>query len=115
MTVLPNLPGYEFIKSLSGNLLGDERKSAYPVVLARIEDCWQIAFLVERLEGGHVAVFVPGSPSPQSGSVYFMTEDRIKLVDIPSQAATKCLKRYGLGSNMLLSRYLAIEEKSTAR
>jgi uncharacterized membrane protein len=39
------------------------------VVLARIEDSWQIAFLVERLEGGHVAVFMPGVPNPLSGSV----------------------------------------------
>ena len=106
-TVLSNLPGYEFIKSLSGNLLGAETKSTYPVVLARIEDAWQLAFLVERLAGGHVTVFVPGAPSPQSGSVYFMTEDRIQLLDIPSQAATKCLKRYGLGASALLGNRLA--------
>jgi uncharacterized membrane protein len=105
-TVLSNLPGYEFIKSLSGNLLGDERQPQYPVVLARIEDAWQLAFLVERMEAGHVAVFVPGAPSPQSGSVYFMTEDRIRLLDIPSPAATKCLKRYGLGANALFGSRL---------
>lgn len=106
-TVLSNLPGYEFIKNLSGNLLGDEKNRVYPVVLARIEDAWQLAFLIERLEGGHVAVFVPGAPSPQSGSVYFMTEDRIRLLDIPSPAATKCLKRYGLGANALLGSWLS--------
>jgi len=101
-TVLSNVPGYEFIKGLSGSLLGDEKQQVYPVVLARIEDAWQFALLVERIEGGHVAVFVPGSPNPQSGSVYFMTEDRIKLVDLPPTSVLKCLKRYGLGSNALL-------------
>jgi len=101
-TVLSNLPGYEFIKNLSGNLLGDENKQSYPVVLARIEDSWQLGFLIERLKDGHLAVFVPGSPSPQSGSVYFMTEDRTRPLDVPSAAAMKCLKRYGLGSNELL-------------
>ena len=111
-TVLSNLPGYEFIKNLSGNLLGDENKKAYPVVLARSEDCWQLAFLIERLDGGHVTVFVPGAPSPQSGSVYFMTEDRIRLLDIPSPAATKCLKRYGLGSNALLGKSLSAPGES---
>ena len=101
-TVLSNLPGYEFIRSVSGNLLGDENQAVYPVVLVRIEDAWQIGFLIERLEGGHVTVFVSGAPSPQSGSVYFMTEDRIQLLDIPPQPALKCLKRYGLGANALL-------------
>jgi uncharacterized membrane protein len=106
-SVLSNVPGYEFIKGLSGSLLGDKKQPVYPVVLARIEDAWQLAFLIERLEGGHVAVFVPGAPNPQSGSVYFMTEDRIQLVDIPSTAALKCLKRYGMGSSALLGNRLS--------
>jgi uncharacterized membrane protein len=72
------------------------------MVLAQIEDAWQIAFLVERLEGGHMAVFVPGAPNPLSGSVYFMTQDRIKAVDIPASVAMKCLRRVGAGSNALL-------------
>jgi uncharacterized membrane protein len=106
-TVLSNVPGYEFFKGLSGNLLGHEKQQSYPVVLARIEDAWQIALLIERIEGGHVAVFIPGVPSPQSGSVYFMTEDRIKLVDVPSTSVMKCLKRYGLDSNALFGKRLA--------
>jgi uncharacterized membrane protein len=105
-TVLSNVPGYEFIKSMSQSVLGADSQLAHSVVLARIEDAWQIAFLVERLEGGYVAVFVAGAPSPQSGAVYFMTEDRIRLVDIPISAVLKCLKRYGLGSNTLLSSHL---------
>ena len=111
-TVLSNLPGYEFFKNLGGNLLGHETKPTYPTVLARIEDAWQIGFLIERLEGGHLAVFVPGSPNPQSGSVYFMTEDRIRLLDIPSPAATKCLKRYGLGASALLGGRLSVMEET---
>jgi uncharacterized membrane protein len=70
--------------------------------LARIEDAWQMAFLVERIEGGHVAVFVPGAPNPLSGSLFFLPEDRIKPAHIPPAAALKCLKRLGAGSNVLL-------------
>jgi uncharacterized membrane protein len=106
-TVLSNVPGYEFFKSLGGNLLGDEKQRVYPIVLARIEDAWQIALLIERIEGGHVAVFIPGVPSPQSGSLYSMTEDRIKLADVPSTSAMKCLKRYGLDSNAIFGQRLA--------
>ena len=109
--LLSHLPGYEFIKGLSGSVLGVEDEKTSRVVLARIEDAWQIAFLIERLESGRVAVFVPGAPSPQSGSVYFMTEDRIKLADIPPAAALKCLRRLGAGSNALLGGLLAKGER----
>lgn len=51
---------------------------------------------------GHVAVFVPGAPSPWSGSVYFMTEDRIKPLDASIKTAMGCVKRLGMGSNALL-------------
>ena len=77
--LLSNLPGYEFIKTMSENFLAAEKEHVYPVLLARIEDSWQLGFLIERLEGGLFAVFIPGTPSPQSGSVYFMTEDRFAL------------------------------------
>jgi uncharacterized membrane protein len=100
--VLSNVPGYEFLKGMGESMLGVEKQTGHQPVLARIEDAWQIAFLVERLEGGHVAVFVPGAPNPQSGSVYFMTQDRIKVLDFPAAGALKCLKRMGAGSNALL-------------
>ena len=112
--LLSNLPGYEFFKNLSANLLGDENKPTYPVILARIEDAWQLAFLIERLKGGLVAVFVPDAPSPQSGSVYFMTEDRFRLTDLPASPVLKCLKRYGLGSNALLGGRLSSSADSGA-
>jgi uncharacterized membrane protein len=79
------------------SLFGD-----YEGYAARIEDARQLTFLIERLESGHVAVFVPGTPSPQSGSVYFMAEDRIKPVNIPPASALKCLRCRGVGSNALL-------------
>ncbi len=113
--LLSNLPGYEFIKSISENFLASDNANAYPVVLARIEDSWQLGFLIERLEGGLFAVFVPGTPSPQSGSVYFMTEDRFRLTDLPATPVLKCLKRYGLGSNALLSRLPTLAADSGAK
>ena len=106
--VLADVPGYELLKGMGESMLGVEKQTGHQVVLARIEDAWQLAFLVERLEGGHVAVFVPGAPNPLSGSVYFMTQDRIKAVDIPAAGAMKCLKRVGAGSNALLRGILTL-------
>ena len=107
-SALSNVPGYEFFKSVGESMLGVESQRVLPVVPARFDDAWQLAFLVERLADGHVAVFVPGAPNPHSGAVHFMTEDRIKPTDIPPTAALKCLKHLGVGSNELL-RGLVIE------
>lgn len=102
--LLYNIPGYDFFKGLSESLVGYEAGHAYPVVLARIEDAWQIGFLMERLDSGHYAVFVPGAPSVWSGSVYLMTEERFQRVDISRIEAVKCLRRLGVGANQLLGR-----------
>lgn len=113
-TVLSNVPGYEFFKSLGANLLAAENQPVYPVVLARIGDVWQIALLMERLEHGHLAVYVPGVPHPQSGSLYYLSEDRVKVLDLPPTPVLKCLKRYGLGSNALLGNRLSASSQPVA-
>lgn len=102
-TVLSNVPGYTMIKGMSESMAGIEQSTGQEAVLARIEDAWQVAFLVERIEGGHVAVYVPGAPNPASGSVYFMTEDRIKPLHMPLTNALKCVRRLGVGSNAVLA------------
>ena len=104
--ILSNIPGYTFMKSMGESFAGIDMGHGYETILARIEDAWQIAFLVERIEGGYVAVFVPGAPSPWSGSVYFMTEDRIKLIDVPHKSALTCIQRLGKGSNSLLRGHI---------
>jgi uncharacterized membrane protein len=101
-TFLSHLPGYSFMKSLGESMVGMEKEQTLEVVLARIEDAWQIAFLVERIEGGHVALYVPGAPGPWSGCVYFMSDHRIKPLDVPLKSALKCVKSLGMGSNALL-------------
>jgi len=100
--VLTLIPGYTLVKSMSESMSGAEDQSGREAVLARIEDAWQVGLLVERLDNGHVAVYVPGAPSTASGSVYFMTEDRIKPLRIPVSAAFRCVGRLGVGSNALM-------------
>jgi uncharacterized membrane protein len=100
--VLALVPGYALVKSMSDSMAGVEEQSGREAVLARIEDAWQIALVVERLDNGHVAVYVPGAPNAASGSVYFMTEDRIKPLGIPVSTAVKCVRRVGVGANALL-------------
>ena len=101
--LLSNLPGYEFMRSFGDNLVGLEDDGDHQVVLARIEEAWQIGVLIETLENGYHAVFVPDAPRPWSGSVYLMTEDRFKRLDVSLPAALKCVRRLGHGSKELFS------------
>jgi uncharacterized membrane protein len=110
-TVLSILPGYSFLASMGDNLTetrvhGGTRPA---VVLARIEDAWQLALLVEQIDVTHAAVFVPGAPNPTSGSLYFMTMDRLKPIDASFSETTKCLKGLGVGARALLSGRGAID------
>ena len=100
-TLLSKLPGYSFMKSMGASIVGFQSNQSQEVVLARIEDSWQIGFLVERVDEVHRAVYVPGSPSPWSGSLYFMTEDRIRRVPLTVVEALSIVKRVGLGSKVL--------------
>jgi len=102
LTILSNIPGYTFMKRMSESFAGSDIEQEYKAVLARFDDGWQIAFLIERVEGGYVTVFIPDAPSPWSGSIFIMTEDRIKPIDVPNKAVLKCIQRLGAGSNALL-------------
>jgi len=107
-SVLSEMPGFEYVKAQIESGFHVEERKVYPVVLARMDDgLWQMAFLVERLAGGLSAVFVPDVPSPNTGAVYFLSEDRVRLVDLPQAAVLKCLKRFGLGADALLGNRLA--------
>lgn len=98
---LTKLPGYDFLKSVSGNLLHLEKEGSHTVVLARIEDSWQIGYITEELDNGVYAVFVPDVPMPFSGGLYFMTEDRFQRLKISIPEAQQCLRRLGHGSKEL--------------
>lgn len=100
--LLSNIPGYGWIKDVGEAIAGADKAGGHQPVLASIKDAWQIAFLIEHIEGGQVAVFVPGAPSPWAGSVFFMPEDRIKPLDVTLPEALKCVRRLGLGAGELL-------------
>jgi len=112
-SVLSQLPGFEYVKAQIESGFHLEERRVYPVVLARMDDgVWQLAFLVERLAGGYAAVFLPDVPTPNTGAVYFLSEDRVRPVDVSHVAALKCLKRFGLGANELLGNRLAADGPS---
>jgi uncharacterized membrane protein len=105
-SLLSKVPGYDMIKSTGASFVGFEENSAYKTVLARIEDAWQYGFLIEEIEGDQCVVYIPGAPTPTSGSVYILENNRVKKTDITLSAAMKCLRGLGKGSNELVKNYL---------
>jgi uncharacterized membrane protein len=105
--VLAKVPTYDSAKSKFLATLQSQSQEgpAMRPVLARFEDSWQIAFEVERIPGGIITVYVPGAPDPWSGSVCYMTEDRIQAIDPAMSPVMKTLKDLGKGSNEQLSAY----------
>lgn len=98
------IPGYAFVKGIAGSMDGKEDKKVLTPVLAKFDDQSQVGFEVERLDNGLVAVFLPGSPDTWSGTVAYMTEDRVEKLNIDFTAATKTLRTLGRGSNELFTK-----------
>jgi uncharacterized membrane protein len=104
--VLSKIPVYGLLKSKIDAIVQPEKAEGMKPVLARFDDSWQIAFEVERIQEGGVAIYLPGAPDPWSGSVCFVTEDRIQPLELTLLPVLRILKGLGKGSNDQLRGYL---------
>ena len=104
--VLSKIPVYGLLKSKIDAIVQPEKAEGMKPVLARFDDSWQIAFEVERIQGGLVGIYLPGAPDPWSGSVCFVTEDRIQPLELALLPVLRTLKGLGKGSNEQLRTYL---------
>ncbi len=98
-TLLGGIPGYAFIKGFTDSMAsGDKAAEGFVPVVARFDDSAQIGFEVERIENGSVAIYLPGAPNPWSGSVVYVSEDRVDRLDMTVSEAIKSLRQLGRGS-----------------
>jgi uncharacterized membrane protein len=102
--VVGQAPWFAFVKSVVRALAGLETKRDISVALARIQEAWVFAFVVERHANGLFTVFVPSAPTLAAGTIYFMTEDRLRPLDVPVMSAVSCITGLGVGSAELLER-----------
>ena len=92
------IPGYAFIKGMTGSLEENSGDKYLIPVMVKLDDSAQIGFEVERLDNGLVVVYLPGAPNPGSGNVVYMTEDRIEKLNLKFSEVAKVMKRIGIGS-----------------
>jgi uncharacterized membrane protein len=103
--ILGLVPGYRVLKNMGEHISGLEAQDL-KVVLARVDDGWQLSFLIDKIAEDMYTVFVPGSPEPWSGSVYHMEGNKIIWTDITKKQALRCLRQMGFGSaDMLKDRF----------
>lgn len=92
------IPVYAFVKTMVSSVAKVEGEvgTLIPVVVA-FDDHALIAFEVERNDT-HAVVYLPGSPSPWSGSTVVVETERVTQMDLKSHEATKTIQLLGRGS-----------------
>ena len=102
-SLLQKIPGYTMFRSMTRQLTGDSRESAWKPALAEIEEALVPAFIVEELDDGRFTVFVPSVPTPLAGAIYILDAARVHPLDVPFTQAVKAITRWGLGSKELVA------------
>jgi len=93
------IPAYAFVKGVTDSLISSEEAAkAFIPVIVKFDDNAQIAFEIERSEGGNVVIYLPGSPNPWSGSVVYLEEDRVERLDMTVPEAINNIRHLGRGS-----------------
>ena len=104
--LLGSFPGYAFVKGLAENIQqSEEAASTFIPVLLTFDEYSQVAFETDRMAGGAVAVYLPGAPNPWSGSVAFVSADRVKKLAVSVPEALKIIRTLGRGSEALAAAY----------
>ena len=101
--LLQMIPGYAWVKGLMGDISIEEAEEVFKPVLIKFDDQYQLGFEVERAVDGLVTVYMPGSPDPRSGTVSYVTSDRIQSVEGGFKLVTKISKNFGRGSTEMVA------------
>jgi uncharacterized membrane protein len=105
--VLARIPFYTVLKTRAEAILSAEKIGTLKAVVVRLDDAWQLAFEVERVQDQHVAVFVPGSPDPWAGAVLVVEAERVSELDLSIPIVERLLHRLGQGTNEALTGALS--------
>jgi uncharacterized membrane protein len=110
--ILSRLPAYALMKAKTQCMLSPEDVEGMSPVVARFDDSWQFAFEIERIEGGKVALFLPGAPDAWSGSICVMDAERVTPLDLTIPFVARMAKRLGRGANEALGDRLRSGEQA---
>jgi uncharacterized membrane protein len=101
--VLQGIPIYQLVKTTAESVLPLHREEGMQPVLVQFDDCSQLGLEVERQSPGQVAVYLPGSPNPWSGSLLLTTPERVTRLPVTMMEAMRTFQALGKGANALLN------------
>jgi len=96
------VPSYIWTRTVVRNLAGDVDTEQFKPVLVTLDDQLLLAFEMERSPDGLVVVFMPGAPDVQSGTVAYVTADRVQPLATSLLEINRTLKHMGKGAAALL-------------
>jgi len=104
-TVLNRLPGYTILKSVSRRVGGLEEGTVFSAALADIHgtEAWAWALIVEEHDGGYFTILLPNAPTPTVGTLYYVSSERVRPLDVPVGSVLNCIMQWGIGSKDLLA------------
>jgi uncharacterized membrane protein len=93
------IPGYAFFKGITDTVSSktEDAKKLSPV-LVRFDDNAQLGFEVERIPEKLVVVYLPSAPNPWSGTIVYVSEDRVDSIGLSVAQAIKNIHQLGRGS-----------------
>jgi uncharacterized membrane protein len=96
------VPSYIWSKTVVRNLAGDVDTERFKPVLVTLDDQLLLAFGMERSQDGLVVIFLPGAPDVHSGTVAYVTADRVQPLATSLLEINRTLKHMGKGAVALL-------------
>jgi uncharacterized membrane protein len=101
--LLQFVPGYAWIKGMTSSVNVEEAAVLFKPVWIRLDDQYQVGFEVERCEGNLVAVFLPGAPDPRTGTLSYVTSDRVEDLASNFYEVVKNFRKLGVGTAARIS------------
>jgi uncharacterized membrane protein len=97
-------PRYLIVKAQMAGTLNDAKtKQKIKPVLVQLDDMQRVAFEVDRSPSGQVAVYLPGSPDPWSGSVAYVEAARVRPMSIEFSEALATCEQMGRDSAQIVA------------
>jgi len=97
-------PKYAIYKDLlAGNIGGGENMPTLTPVSIRGDEMIRLGFEADRLPGGLVVVYLPGSPDSWIGTLALVSPDRVQPLDVPFNDALGIFERLGRDSSQQLA------------
>ena len=101
--LLQFVPGYAWIKGMTSSVNVEEADVLFKPVWIRFDDQYQVGFEVERCEGDLVAVFLPSAPDPRTGTLSYVTSDRVDYLTSSFYDVVKSFRKLGVDSAARIS------------